>query len=83
MARNASDRDESVASVDAIPPALRMPGTVLADNGYANGEEVAVLQGPGIEVPVATCAEGRRRRRSQNATPGTDPGSWSAPWRRW
>ena len=33
MARNASDRDESVASVDAIPPALRMPGTVLADNG--------------------------------------------------
>ncbi len=69
IARNASDRNELVASVDAIPSALQLPETVLADNGYANGEEVAVLQGRGVEVLVATCAEGDRRQHDFRPEP--------------
>jgi transposase len=58
----ASDRNELVANIEAIPAALGVPETVLADNGYANGDEVASLAGINIEVLVATGAEGRRRR---------------------
>ena len=69
IAGNASDRNALVASVDAIPPALGMPGAVLADNGYANGADVAALQGRGVEVLVATSAEGRRRRHDFRPEP--------------
>ena len=55
--------------MDAIAPALGTPGTVLADNGYANGKEVAVPQGRGIEVLAATGAEGRRRRHDFRPEP--------------
>ncbi len=58
----ASDRNELVADIAAIPAELGVPETVLADNGYANGDEVASLTGINIEVLVATGAEGRRRR---------------------
>ncbi len=58
----ASDRNELVADIAAIPAALGMPETILADNGYANGDEVAALAGSGIEALVSTAAEGRRRR---------------------
>ncbi len=58
----ASDRNELVADIEAIPAELGMPGTILADNGYANGDEVAKLAENGIEALVATAAEGRRRR---------------------
>jgi transposase len=57
----ASDRNELVANIAAIPTALGRPGTALADNGYANGEEVAALAESGIEAMVATGARGRRR----------------------
>ena len=68
--------------MDAIAPALGMPRTVLADNGYANGKEVAVLQGRGIEVLPATGAEGRRRRHDfrPEPAPRTRPAMRSA-WR--
>ncbi len=58
----ASDRNELVADIEAIPAALGRPETVLADNGYANGEEVAALAESDIEALVATAAAGRRRR---------------------
>ena len=58
----ASDRNELVADIEAIAAALGRPGTVLADNGYANGAAVAALEARGIEALVATSAEGRRRR---------------------
>ncbi len=58
----ASDRNELVADIEAIPAELGMPETILADNGYANGDEVAELAESGIEALVATAAEGRRRR---------------------
>ena len=57
----ASDRNELVADIAAIPAALGRPETVLADNGYANGAEVESLAEAGIESLVATGAEGRRR----------------------
>lgn len=58
----ASDRNELVADIAAIPAALGMPETILADNGYANGDQVAALAESGIDVLVATGTEGRRRR---------------------
>ena len=57
----ASDRNELVADIEAIPAVLGRPETVLADNGYANGAEVAALEASGIEALVSTSAEGRRR----------------------
>ncbi len=57
----ASDRNELVADIEAIPAALDRPETVLADNGYANGAEVAALEASGIEALVSPSAEGRRR----------------------
>ena len=58
----ASDRNELVADIAAIAAELGRPETVLADNGYANGAEVAALEAGGIEALVATASEGRRRR---------------------
>jgi hypothetical protein len=51
-----------VADIEMIPAELGRPETVLADNGYANGDEVAVLAESDIKALVATAAEGRRRR---------------------
>ena len=50
----ASDRNDLVADIEAIPAALGRPETVLADNGYANGAEVAALEASGIEALVST-----------------------------
>ena len=58
----ASDRNELVADVEAIPAALGAADRVLADSGYATGSEVSQLAGRGLEVLVATGAEGQRRR---------------------
>ena len=58
----ASDRNELVADIGAIAAEVGRPETVLADNGYATGAEVAALEAGGIEALVATASEGRRRR---------------------
>ena len=58
----ASDRNELVADIEAVASELGRPETVLADNGYANGAEVAALEARGIEALVSTAAEGRRQR---------------------
>ena len=57
----ASDRNELVADIEAIPQRLGTPSQVLADNGYANGDEVAALEMRNIEVLVAVGREDRRR----------------------
>ena len=79
----ASDRGELVADIEAIPAELGLPGTILADNGYANGDEVAALAESGIEALVATAAEGRRRRHdfrpAKAETPAKEP---KAEWLR-
>ena len=46
---------------------------VLADNGYATGSEVSQLEGRGVEVLVATGAEGQRRRHDFRPQPPTTP----------
>ena len=45
----ASDRNELVADVEAIPAALGAADRVLADSGYATGSEVSQLAGRGVE----------------------------------
>ncbi len=72
VGRCASDRNELVADVDAVPEAVGGPERVLADNGYANGDEVEKLErrelrGKGrenrkLEVLVAVGAGDRRRK---------------------
>ncbi len=57
----ASDRNELVADIEAIPAELGLPETALADSGYANGKEVESLAEAGVEALVATAAQGRRR----------------------
>ena len=61
VSTNASDRRELVADVDAVPASVGTVKGVLADNGYATGDEVAQLEQRGMEVLVATTAEWRRR----------------------
>ena len=79
----ASDRNELVADIETIAADLGRPETVLADNGYANGDEVAALAESGIEALVSTAAEGWRRRHdfrpTKPETPVKDP---KAEWLR-
>jgi hypothetical protein len=62
VSQSANDHGELVASVEAIPDKLALPARVLADNGYASGDEVAQLEAQAIEVLVATGKAGRRRQ---------------------
>ena len=67
VSRCASDRNELSADIEAVPVAVGDPKTVLADNGYANGREVAAVEsgavrGRPMEVLVAVGTEDRRRR---------------------
>ena len=73
----ASDRNEMVADIEAVASGLGRPETVLADNGYANGVEVAALEASGIEALVATAAGGRRRRHDIRPTRGRGGGEGS------
>ena len=85
----ASDANELVADIDAIPDELGRPETVLADNGFANQAEVEALvarlveesEGNRIEVLVSMGAEGRRRRYDFRP-PQEDKGASRArsPW---
>jgi len=69
----ASDRNELAANIETVPAALGRPETALADNGYAHGEQVERLAENGIEVLVATGAEGRRRRHDFRPTKAEAP----------
>ena len=57
----ASDANELVGAVDTIPASAGVPASVLADTGYASGEQVAALEARGIEVLVAIRGEVRRK----------------------
>lgn len=46
----ASDANELIATIDAIPEAIGKPSTVLADTGYANGCAIAEIEQRGIEA---------------------------------
>jgi transposase len=77
----ASDRNELAADVATIDLQVGQPTVVLADNGYANGDDVAAVQAAGIEVLVAT---GRTdTEREYDFRPPRDPKAapqTTAPW---
>lgn len=76
----ASDRGELVADVEAIPDELGRIATVLADSGYASGEQVAELERQHMEVLTAT---GRPKARRYDLRPPKAPGPVAAnsqPW---
>jgi hypothetical protein len=50
-----------MADIQAIPKAMGPPTGVLADNGYANGDNVQTLEEAHIKVRVATGTGGRWR----------------------
>ncbi len=56
-----------------MPGALGSPDRVLADGGCATGSEVSELEGRGVEVLVATGAEGGRRRHDFRPEPPPKP----------
>ncbi len=58
----ASDRNELVAGIEAIPREVGQPATVLGDSGFAHGDEVETLRARRIEVLVATGSEAKKRR---------------------
>ena len=74
----ASDRNELVADVAAVPRALGAAGRVLADSGYATGSEVGQLEARGVEVLVATGAQGQRRRHDCRHGAATQAGEGAA-----
>lgn len=77
----ASDRRELVADIHAIDEHVGKPAQVLADNGYANGDEVAALTGEGIDVLVAVSTEDRRRQHDFRPDKGSKPArTLKQPW---
>jgi len=78
----ASDANELVSTVKAIPKLLGRPSTVLADSGYANGDEVDKLHHSGIDVLVATGAEDRHRRYDFRPPKHKAPVEPKAEWKR-
>ena len=62
------------------PAAPGRPETVLADNGYANGEAVPALADAEIEALVSTAAEGRRRRHDFRPAKPAAPREPKAEW---
>jgi transposase len=67
----ASDANELVGAIDAIPASIGAPTCVLADTGYATGEQVAALELRGMEVLVAT--RGTARRKPHDFRPAQEP----------
>jgi transposase len=66
VSTNAADGGELVADVDALSEALGRVSGVLADNGFANGEQVDELERRHLEVLVAT---GRSNQRCYDFRP--------------
>ena len=77
----ASDANELVGAVDAIPSSIGAPSCVLADTGYATGDEVAELERRGMEVLVAT--RGDVRRKPHDFRPVQDPKPVAEPKLEW
>ena len=69
----ASDKNELVEDIAAIPASLGLPKTVLADNGYLNEDQVKKLEGdkdePAMEVLVSAHAEAKHLRRKHDFRP--------------
>lgn len=79
----ASDRNELVEDVLCMPDTLGMPDAVLADSGFASGDEVETLEGNDIDVYVSVHAEGHHNQRKHDFRPLEvikDPKEPKAQW---
>jgi len=69
----ASDRNELVPDIEAIPESIGCPEIVLADNGYLNEDGVRRLEGdaaePKMNVLVSVHAEAKQLRRKHDFRP--------------
>ena len=69
----ASDRNELVPDIEAIPESIGCPETVLADNGYLDEDSVRRLEGdraePKMNVLVSVHAEAKQLRRKHDFRP--------------
>jgi transposase len=77
----ASDKNELLPAIAGMDAAVGVPETVLADNGFANGEAVAKLQEHDIDVLVATGTEARQR--PYDFRPPKDTGPPKEPVQEW
>jgi transposase len=80
ISQSASDRHELVPDVASVPAELGRVNTVLADNGYANGEHVDELERASIEVLVATGRGEARTYDFRPQKPATQAPTHSLPW---
>lgn len=87
VSQSASDRNELVANVNAIPSGIGTPTHVLGDSGYAHEREVKDLESAGIEVLVSVHGESDHDRRRYDFRPVGDAkrhmrrdGAKSLPW---
>ena len=74
------------ATIDKLCGEVGTPQTVLADAGYANGEQVGNLEARGIEVLVSVSQPGRheydfRPPKPERAPGAKPPPQTKAPWR--
>ncbi len=76
----ASDRNELVADVDAVPKVLGRVNTVLADSGFASGEQVDDLERRHKEVLVATGRPNKRPYDFRPLKPAPPAAADPKPW---
>ncbi len=70
----ASDRNELLEDIRGVPASIGAVRKVLADSGYACGEQVSALEEADMEVYVAVGAESKQRRRAYDYRPDNDVG---------
>ncbi len=79
LSNHASDREEAIPTVDAIPAQIGKPKAAALDNGYWNPTNVEELQGRGIEPFIATGRDSHhqswRERFAQQPEPPAEDAS--------
>ena len=76
----AADGGELVADVDAVPEALGRVSGVLADNGFASGEQIDELERRHMEVLVATGRSNQRHYDFRPPKPALPAAADPQPW---
>ena len=79
LSNHASDREEAIPTVDAIPAQIGKPKAAALDNGYWSPTNVEELQGRGIEPFIATGRDSHnqswRERFAQQPEPPAEDAS--------
>lgn len=76
----AADSGELAADVSTVPEALGRVSGVLADNGFASGEEIDELERRHMEVLVATGRNNQRRYDFRPPKPALPEAADPKPW---